>query len=84
MLVGVGDGMHDADSLADELQAEFGRRIDQQVSLGEPQHNATAGSVVLRIRARADRAAAADHRHSVRGPGSQENQLSADVSTDGL
>ncbi len=82
MVVGKQRRMDDADLLAQQLRAQVGRRVDQQVSAGQAQHQRAAKPVVARVGAGAGVAAAADDRHAHRGAGAQEDQLAADVGGD--
>lgn len=60
VFVGVDHRVNDADAFAEELLAEVGGGVDQQVALREAENGAAAGALVLRIASRADGAIAAN------------------------
>ncbi len=66
VFVSEGHGMHDADSRANELKSQFGRRVDQQVSLGQPKNGRAAGAEIPFVVPGADGARASDHGDSDR------------------
>lgn len=82
MLVRKKHGMNDPQPFAKELYAQIGRRIDQQVSFVQSQHNGAPRALVSRMAAAAHITAATDHRYTYRGAGSQHDQLTADVGGD--
>ena len=54
-----------------------------RLPLGQAERQPAAGAVVLRIVARADRAAAADGRHADAGAGAQKDQTARNIAADG-
>jgi hypothetical protein len=79
MLVRVKDRVHDADLLAKQLLAQIGRGVDEQVAAGQPQNRTAPSTPVSWIWARANVAAAADHRHANAGAGAEQDHLAANV-----
>lgn len=60
VFVGVDHRVDDADAFTEQLLAEIGGGIDQQVALGEAENGATSGALVFRIASRTDGAIAAN------------------------
>ena len=79
VLVRVDHRVDAADALAEQLHAQLGRRVDQQIALGQADDDAAARAAVARVGAGADRAVAADDRHAVRRARAQEQPLAAEV-----
>ena len=79
MAVREDDGMDQIDLFAQQLQAQFGRRVDQKVSLGACTKTPERVRLFFGIRRTAHVAMAADHRHAVAGSGPQQNHLPARV-----
>ena len=67
MAVGKDDGMSDWNLLADELQPQFGRCVNQKGAAGDVNGDASPHSIVTRIRRATDVAVAADHWHAGAG-----------------
>lgn len=63
VLVGVENAMYDPNSFSKQLLAKIGSGVDEEISPGQTYDGATAGSVIARIRAVANRTAAADSRY---------------------
>jgi hypothetical protein len=84
-VVGVGvreqHAVNDPDPLAQQLRPEIGRRIDEQVSLGQSDQCGASQPLVSRMTAGTDGAATANHGDADRRAGSQQNELTADVFT---
>jgi hypothetical protein len=78
-MIGVGvrvqHGVDQADPLANELDSQFGRGVDEQVALREPQDDGAAGAAIPGVWAGARGASAADQRDAVRRSRAQENEL---------
>jgi len=79
--VGVDDRVDDADLLAQELLPQVGRRIDEQIPLGQAEDHAAPRAAIARIVAGAHGAVAANGRHADRSAGPQQDQLAGDVAT---
>ncbi len=67
-------GVDDADALAEQLQAQLGRRVDEQIALRRADEDGAAIAVVARVGRAADGAVAADHGHADRGAGAEESE----------
>ena len=65
------------DPLPDQLQAEFRRRIDQQVPAGAREQHAAPGPGVAEIHGAAGWRVAPDRRHADAPPGPQQDQFAA-------
>jgi hypothetical protein len=79
VVVREGDGVSQANLLAQQLLTKVGRGVDEQVPVREADCHTAPSAVVLRITASTDLAAAADHRDADAGAGAQEHELAADV-----
>ena len=64
-------------SLAQQLQPQFRRRVDDERAAWGIDRDASACPMILRIGRRADRAIATDHRHTDAGAGAEQNEFAA-------
>lgn len=76
MLVGVEDAVDNPDPFAKQLMPKIRGGIDEQIPLRKTDDSAAAGSVVARVCAFANRAAATDRGDTDAGAGSQKNHFS--------
>ena len=76
--------MHDSDLFTNQLLIQIRRRIHQQVSARQTKNGTRSSSLVSRMIALACITAATDRGYSDRSSCAQQNQLSANVSCDGL
>jgi hypothetical protein len=64
------------------LESQVGRGVDQQIALGQPQHNAASRPFVVRIIAGTHRAAAPNSGNADRCSSAQQYQLTANILRD--
>ena len=74
MFVGVEHRIEPGDPGGEELQAELGRRIDEQRRVARLEEGRAPGPAVARVARPADRAIAADHGHPERGSGAEQRE----------
>ena len=79
VFVRVEHGVDQSDPFAEQLAAQLGRGVDEEVSAGQAQGHAASGPLVLRIGAGAGGAAAADLRHAVRRARAEKDQLAGEI-----
>ena len=72
--VGEGDRVGEADPLAEELEPQLGRRVDQEPAGREVEQDARPRPFVPRVVRAADGAVAAEDGHAGRGPAAEERQ----------
>ena len=75
VVVGVGDGVDESDVFAEELEAHFGGRIDQEVAEGKAHEDAGACALVAGVAGGADLAVAAEDGDSRGGATAKKNEL---------
>ncbi len=73
VLVGVQDGVNQWDSFPQQLGTQIGRGVDEQIALGQLEHDRAARPVVSRVVALANGAIAPDRWHANAGAGTEEN-----------
>lgn len=74
VVVGVKDGVDDADPAPEQLQPQFGGRVDEDIPLGGADQHTAAVTVVARVGGTAHGALTADHRHAHRRAGPQKSE----------
>src|SRR5262249_38576064 len=68
-------GMHELRFGAEKLQAQLGRRVDQDIAVLRADEHSAAITVIARVRGAAHIAIAADHGNADRGAGAEEGEL---------
>ena len=66
------DGVNHRDLLAEQLQPQLRRRVDEDVALGQADQDGAAVALVARVGGLAHGTVAADHGHADRRAGAQE------------
>src|SRR5947208_16573175 len=64
------------DLFAQQLQAELGSRVDEEVTLRRADEHGATITLITRIRGQADGTATTDHGHAGRGAGTEEGESS--------
>jgi hypothetical protein len=80
MFVRIDHRMQDANFFAQQLGPQIGRRIDQQVSIGQTQNGAAARSLISRMPALANATSATQCRHTYGGASTQQDHPALDIS----
>lgn len=75
VLVGVNHRVHDTDAFAEELLAQVGGGVDQEVAMREAENGATSRALIFWIASRADGAIASNRGDSDGRAGSEEDHL---------
>jgi hypothetical protein len=81
MLVREQHGMNDADLFPQELRPQVRRSVDQQIALGQAEHDRTSRSLVLGMPALANLAGTANRRHAHACACPQQNHLTQKISS---
>jgi hypothetical protein len=78
MFMGEDDCINMPDPFANQLMAEVGRGVDQQIAPGEAENRGATRAVVVGVGTGANLTAATDHRYPYRCPRSQQDHPSLD------
>ena len=82
MFMRIKHAVYQTDILPDQLLSQVRPGIDQQIPLLQAQDDRTACAIVFRVRATTDIAPASNHGYTNARPGSQDDQLAANIGCD--